>query len=968
MRRYAIASLVFVWCFCAATAWAQSGAIAGVVKDSSGAVLPGVTVEVSSPALIEGARTAVTDGGGLYKIVELRPGVYAVKFTLTGFTIVNHPNVELTTSFTATVNASLSLGTIEETIVVTAQTPVIDAQNTVVQKVLNNEVLTALPVAKSAAYFTTLVPGAIGTAATNQDVGGNKGENAQGFRIHGSLTNDFQQLREGMFFGTMVAAGNFMVSTNPATVREVVIETSGFNAEAATNGGHVNIVQRDGGNIFSGQFKYDVGSSRLQASNLDDALGARGVKAAPSIREQYDIGGGVGGPLVKNHAWFFASARSWTTSFFQPNNFYNATQGTLFYTPDPSRPAYELNYYKETTARITWQATPRQKITGNYQFQRNCNCFFNIATGLLAPEAAGNNTYNPNNNAQATWTFPVTNRLLLWAGVTVVSGRVVRSFSGGSANDISVLEQSNNYRYGSAGSALTGLPNSWGGQDFQNVNENVSASYVTGAHSFKASFGMMQAPGQKDSEINQSVSYTFRNRVPQSVTFWATPFSYNTRLDTMYFTVSDQWRIQRLTLNLGVRYDGLEGSVPEQHLAGGPFVPRRDFDAVTGAPSWKDINPRLGAAYDLRGDGKTVLKASLSRAVNFELSGGIVLANNPVNAMVTSANRTWNDRNGDYIPQESELGPLSNAAFGTVRRNTFYSDEVLTGWGARGYNWSGAISVQHELRPNVAVSAGYFRTSFGNQTVTDNELVTPADYDPYCLTAPSDQRLPGGGGNQICGLADVKPAAFGKVLNRVVPASKFGTISDVYSGVDLTVNARLHGGVVFSGGLSSGHQVVDRCFVVDSPQELYQCRISPPWYSTTQFKMLVVAPLPGGFQFSGNVQVLPSIPFTASYVASSAQIQPSLGRPLSSGATSNVTVELIPANSEFREGLNPQVDLRIGRKFMVGSLKVQPSLDLFNVFNTNSVLSTTAQFGTSWQNVTGVLAPRSLKVGVQVDF
>jgi hypothetical protein len=268
----------------------------------------------------------------------------------------------------------------------------------------------------------------------------------------------------------------------------------------------------------------------------------------------------------------------------------------------------------------------------------------------------------------------------------------------------------------------------------------------------------------------------------------------------------------------------------------------------------------------------------------------------------------------------------------------------------------------------VAVSAGYFRTSFGNQTVTDNELVTPADYDPYCLTAPSDQRLPGGGGNQICGLADVKPAAFGKVLNRVVPASKFGTISDVYSGVDLTVNARLHGGVVFSGGLSTGHQVVDRCFVVDSPQELYQCRISPPWYSTTQFKMLAVAPLPGGFQFSGNVQVLPSIPFTASYVASSAQIQPSLGRPLSSGATSNVTVELIPANSEFREGLNPQVDLRIGRKFMVGSLRVQPSLDLFNVFNTNSALSTTAQFGTSWQNVTGVLAPRSLKVGVQVDF
>ena len=242
-----------------------TGSIAGVVKDASGGVLPGVTVEASSPALIEKSRTAVTDDQGAYKIVDLRPGIYTVTFWLAVFGNVRREGVELTSNFTAAISVEMKVGTLEETVTVTGESPVVDTQNTVQQRVISKDVLDALPVGKSFNLYTALVPGAIGTA-TNQDVGGTKGENTQGFKIHGSRSTDFQQLRDGIFFGTLVAAGNFMSSTNPATVQEVAVETSGFTADAETGGGHINVIPRDGGNFFNGSFKADYGNITSRAT------------------------------------------------------------------------------------------------------------------------------------------------------------------------------------------------------------------------------------------------------------------------------------------------------------------------------------------------------------------------------------------------------------------------------------------------------------------------------------------------------------------------------------------------------------------------------------------------------------------------------------------------------------------------------------------------------------------------------
>ena len=314
-------ALVLVDLLLPAAVMAQSvatGTISGVVRDASGGLLPGVTVEAASPALIEKVRTAVTDGQGVYRIIDLRPGTYSVTFALTGFSSVRREGVELTTGFTATVNADLAVGDVQETITVSGAAPLVDTQNVSQQSVFSREVTENIPLGSNIRNYATLLPGAVLTGGVTQDVGGGKSEFSQAFIIHGGRSSDFQQLREGMFFGTLVAAGNVMSSLNPATVDEVVMTTSSATAELASGGVLINVVPRDGGNTFKGTLNASGTARRLQSDNLDDKLRARGVVSSPFLRKRYDVGGGFGGPVSQDKLWFFLSLRVWGTSDYYP--------------------------------------------------------------------------------------------------------------------------------------------------------------------------------------------------------------------------------------------------------------------------------------------------------------------------------------------------------------------------------------------------------------------------------------------------------------------------------------------------------------------------------------------------------------------------------------------------------------------------------------------------------------------------
>jgi hypothetical protein len=947
---------------------ATSGSIAGVVRDTSGAVLPGVTVEAASPALIEKVRSVVTDDQGVYRIVDVRPGVYAVTFTLPGFATVKREGLELTTGFTATVNAELRVGAIEETVTVTGASPVVDIQNVRQQNVLSRETLDTLPSGKQVPGYAAMIPGAILNAPVAQDVGGNRGEGAAAMGIHGARVGDFRMLLDGFRFNSMnqdgAGAGRFFM-INQGAAQEVQLETGGISAESETGGVQMNIVPKEGGNNFKGYWVSNYTGPDLQQSNLSDTLRARGLNTTVSVKKVYDLNLALGGFLIRDKLWFFNSNRWWGAEQYVPGNYFNLTQDSWFYTPDLSRPAYTNDYNRDFHLRLTWQATTKQKINVADYYQYNCACFIGM-TGSIAPEAAAAHYYKPNHMTQATWVYPVTSRLLLEAGAnrlrTVLNQR---RQPGVTTDHISVLELSNNYLYRSK---AAGFENNYGFTPQWQATQRFSASYVTGSHAFKAGFNLQEGQRASAQEINQSVNYTFLSRIPQSITQWTSHKEENRMMPNLGIYAQDQWTAGRLTLNLGVRFDYFNAYDPAQHVPAGRFVPDRDFAAVYDVPNWTDVGPRLGAAYDLFGDGRTAVKASLGRYV-VPAASTFARLNNPVLTSVSSATRTWNDANGDYVPQEEELGPLSNVNFGKPVITTRYADDVRTGFGIRGYNWQGSVSLQRELRPGLGVNVGYFRTSYGNHMATDNLAVTPADFDPYCITAPVDARLPGGGGNQICGLYDVKPALFGKVDNLVTQSSHYGKEREVFNGFDATMNARFGGGRMLTGGLSTGQQVIDQCFVVDSPQQLRDdyCRVTPPWSAGTQVKFSGVYPLPWDFQASATYQNIPGIPVTASYVATNAQIAPSLGRNLSAGVRGTSTIELIRPGTLYEDRIT-QLDVRLTKIFRFGRTRVQGQFDVYNALNASPILQSNTRYGAAWLTPQAILAGRLFKFGAQVDF
>ena len=945
--------------------------VTGVVRDGSGGVLPGVTVELSSPALIEGTRTTVTDERGIYRVIELRPGTYTITFTLGGFQTLRQDNLQLPTGFTATVNETLALGALEETITVSRQAAAVDTVSIAVREVLRQDELNALPLGESLGVLRGLVLGAVNSASV-QDVGGNQGERQQNFAVNGGRTADFQQYRDGMLTNSLIAAGNWLGSQNPSTIQETVVSTSGFGATAQTGGASINMVEREGGNAFSGTINVDGTAEGLRSSNLTDALRTRGVGTDPSIRQRYDVNGGFGGRLVRDRLWFFSGARHWIASDYQPGNYFNKTPGTLFYAPDLSSPAFSNNYYSQASTRLTWQAAERHKFTGMYVWERNCNCMYNIETGTVAPEAAGSHFYSPNRRIQATWTHPATDRLMLWAGVTDLAVRHNKQVEGGGKDtDRSILDTARNYRYGAPGSAF-GLPTSFGFQNIVQRNENFTLSYLRGGHYVKTGFTMMQGNFDANRYIADNMSFRFNGVVPQSIDLFAGPYIWTVKTSYPAVFAEDQVTFKRLTLNLGLRYDGLQGNVPAQQLPAGPFRPALDFAPVKNKPNFRDLNPRLGFAYDLFGNSRTALKASLSRTVTFIAPGDVQTISNPVGLMVATANRTWNDANGNYVPDcdlrspdaNRECGPISNRNFGTVVPGTERAPEVLEGWQNRPFSWQSSVSVDHQLRDNLVMSVGYFRTWYGNFQVTDNRAVTPADYSPFCITAPTDNRLPVSG-QQICGHYDLNPAKFGQVDNIVVHASQFGEQSEIYNGLTASMNAR-YGKYSLGGGLTTGATVTDTCFVVDSPS-LYQCHVSPSWYAGTQLKLHGVMPLRWGLQASTTFQMVPSIPLAASYVVANAQVQ-QLGRPLSGGANTNRTIDLIENGKEFAEGWNTQVDVRVSGSYTVQGLRVQPNFDLFNIFNASTVLGVNTRYGQAWQNAMSVLGGRVARMGVRLSF
>ena len=489
------------------TAFAQAS-LAGVVRDASGAVLPGVTAEASSPVLIEKVRSAVTDGTGRYTIPDLRPGTYRVTFTLPGFRTVVREGLELSGTAVFTINADMAVGGVQETITVSGETPVVNLESTTRQAVMDQEVVTAIPSSRTPFTTGVLIPGVRKGAFTGQDVGGSVVQEVASLEANGGRTSDQRMMVNGVALSSGIAGGwGGGAVPNATGTAEFAIDVSGVDAQAATGGVRINFIPRDGGNRFSGTVfaSYATGSwasDNFTGSDVQEA----GLAVPGTIKENGDFNPGFGGPIKRDKLWFFLSGRSLFADNYVASTFFNENANKLDrfdYVPSPNQ---AILHQEQTIfqARLTWQAAPKHKFGMTFDQENFCACTTGIGPGpggVTSPEAGNDRRFPLQRFVTVDWNTPVSSRLLIeasgihrverWGGMEPQVGKL-GNIDHLEPGMIAVSDTLNpvtgtplTYRASvGAPPATSPYNNSWN----WNLHYRAAVSYITGSHAFKVGF------------------------------------------------------------------------------------------------------------------------------------------------------------------------------------------------------------------------------------------------------------------------------------------------------------------------------------------------------------------------------------------------------------------------------------------------------------------------------------------------
>ena len=569
---------------------ASAQQIGGAITDDQGLALPGVLVEARSPSIIEGVRTVVSDSNGQYLIVALESGTYAVTYTLDGFSTLIREGIGITTGFTASVDVSLAVGNVQETLTVTGAGPIVDIQNNLQRQIIDREVIDSVPTGKDFRSYALLTPGMVTSnsfgTTLNQDAGGITAQTTAALSIHGGRGRDGMTALNGMDVSNAFSggAGQMFGLVSDGAIEEMSVEVSGHNAEASYGGVTVNLIPREGANQFSGAFFGTFTGAGLQADNLSDALRDRGVSNFPEVDEVWMLNPSFGGPIVENRLWFFGQHTAQRGNVVNPGVFAAVNAAAPGYLADTTQPVVSVNENAETSFNFTLQASQKDKFKVYYSYAnwKKPNALAGpFRTFVIAPEASINREFDVH-TTQLSWVRPATNRLLFEAGVSFAPGSATDISNEFAASDVlSTFDVASrtihrNNHFLSQGSAST--------SDRRTVAFHGSTAYVTGTHSLKFGFNGTTFREVLPSNVSQQ---NFTDAVaiaglPLQANFWIPNLSDN-RGVAWGFYAQDQMTFDRLTINAGLRFDHLGNSYPDQTRAPSIWEPDEVKQRVVGA-------------------------------------------------------------------------------------------------------------------------------------------------------------------------------------------------------------------------------------------------------------------------------------------------------------------------------------------------------------------------------------------------
>jgi hypothetical protein len=968
----------------------------GQVRDESGAVLPGVTVEAASAVLIERQKTAVTDEQGRYTIVDLRPGSYRLTFTLTGFSTVVRDGVELASNFVATINADMKVGTLEETINVTGETPLVDVTQAARTAVVTRDMLDTLPTTRHIFSVSNMLPG---IRFVTPDIGGSRQMEQTNPRGHGVNGAQAQEAIDGM--STSSQESNIVWTyVNDSLVQEVTVTTAAHPAEVQGAAMRMNIIPKDGGNNFSGSVFLGGSDGNWQASNIDDYLRSQNITRGNGIAHVQTFNGALGGPIKRDRLWFFITARHASTDEVVAN------VGETIVTPQGEQLKSTIDQYiRDALGRLTWQMNQKNKVAAffNRTWKRKGKDF-----GAGSDPRAGSYR-DPRTGkyavGQAKYTNTITSRWLLEAGYSSPINHITidnepgislpRYLPNGQFNPAWLA---NARRQDTANNvnprcALAIGCRNWvsNGQDQRTIATGhrtvASASYVTGTHNVKfgidRSFGWARVYTERQADLVQN----YQNNRPTSVTVYSTPGARDVfvNYDLGYY-VQDSWTIKRLTANVGLRVDNFRSMYEESANPPGRFVPGRFFPERRNLPNWNnDAAPRLSVAYDLFGDGRTALKASWSKYYE-RLTGGFA---NTYAPGVQNETRNWFDcalntagtacsgvvvtTNGDDIAQDHEIGPSGTTNFGLTGSDRDVDPDIQ-----RMGNREITATVSHQLAPRVSVTAGWYHRTYQDIQQMDRTLISTADYSSFTTPMPDvsrDATLTGiidrGEILTVYNLVAAKRSVFNAAgVDRNVDDQS------IYDGFDVTVNVRPGAGSTLFGSWTTERNLSVFCASNDNPNgppiaDLYtgvSVDNGGRFCDQRQFDM----PFVHEFKIAGSYPV----PYIATDVSVVVQSYAGLARTITyqpaaslfpGGRTNTETIILNTPGSLYHPRYN-QVDLNIKKNFRRATKTFSAQIDFFNVLNGNAIFARQDTVGNSLGDVTTILQGRLTRLAFQLRF